>query len=385
MIAMGLHDMAVTAAYTGGASLIVAIVGFVVLRKMVRRRLRFQLIGLGVLPVFSVIVGVAVAANEMFLSSHDLSVLVFLVFVGAVIAVAASISLAWAFERSAADVSSLAGTLADPGKSSMPRRTIVTGELHDLAQQLASVSAQLEASRQRERALDAARREVVAWVSHDLRSPIASVRAMAEALEDGVVDDEASVHRYHRAIRQESDRLGSLVDDLFELSRINAGAVNADQPFVPLAELITEVLGTVEPAASSKGLAVVSPINDLPDVLVPAPDLRRVIRNLLDNALRHTPVGGTVTVDASIVGDGEDIELSVADQCGGIPPDDLPRVFEVAFRGDVARSRDRAGGGLGLAIAKGLLEAHAGSIHVTNRVDGCRFVVRLPVMQRQPL
>jgi signal transduction histidine kinase len=322
-------------------------------------------------------VGISLAANKMFVSSHDSTVLTVVLVVSGVAAILASWYLGRAFARSVDSVGEMAVGLLE---STPPKEApyLVTKELRSLATDLTSVSNALESSRQRERSLDAARRELVAWVSHDLRSPIAAIRAMSEALEDGVVDDELSVSRYHRAIRQESERLGLLVDDLFELSRISAGAVDGKQPFVPLAELVLDVLDAAEPSAAAKGVAVVSPVRDLPDVLVPASDLRRVIHNLLDNAVRHTPSGGTVTLDATVK--GAYVELSVADQCGGIPPADLPRVFEVAFRGDAARTRDQAGGGLGLAIARGLVEAHDGSIHVDNANDGCRFTLQLPVV-----
>jgi signal transduction histidine kinase len=382
---MPMHDLLVCALLAGASSFVVAAVGLVILRRMRRRRLLAQLLAIVTVTLVSAIVGIGVAAQQMFLSSHDLSVLTVVLLVSSAVSVIAAVVLGRAFERSIAEVTGMANTLVDRGASGVavaPRpRTMVTGELQGLATELASVSQQLDASRRRELALESARRELVAWVSHDLRSPIASVRAMAEALEDGVVDDEASVHRYHHAIRLESERLGSLVDDLFELSRINAGAIDAGQTFVPLVELVSEVLASVEPSAAAKGLAVVSPIDELPNALVPAADLRRVLHNLLDNAVRHTSVGGTILLAAEVDHARQLLELEVADQCGGIPPADLPRVFEVAFRGDAARTRDRSGGGLGLAIAKGLLEAHAGSIQVSNRADGCRFVVTLPLIE----
>jgi signal transduction histidine kinase len=236
----------------------------------------------------------------------------------------------------------------------------------------------LDASRTRERALDASRRDLIAGVSHDLRSPIASIRAMSEALEDGVVDDDASVQRYHRAIRVESERLGALVDDLFELSRITAGVLDTDQPCVPLGELVADVVSAAQPAASTKGVRIANLLDEIPGVLVPASDLRRVLHNLLDNAVRHTRHGGTIVVDGELV--GRTAQVFVTDECGGIPEADLARVFDVAFRGDAARTRDNGGGGLGLAIAKGLLEAHRGSIEIANRAPGCRFTLELPVL-----
>jgi signal transduction histidine kinase len=379
---MPMNDILVTALLAGVASFVVAGIGLVALRRMRRRRLLSQLLAISTVTVVSAVAGIALAAQQMFLSSHDLSVLTVVLIVSSAVSVIAAVLFGRAFEKSAADVTGLASTLVDGSAHGVrPAGRYVTGELQSLATELASVSAQLDASRRREKALESARRELVAWVSHDLRSPIASVRAMAEALEDGVVDDAASVHRYHHAIRLESERLGSLVDDLFELSRISAGAIDASQTFVPLVELVSEVLESVEPSAAAKGIGVVSPIDELPNALVPAADLRRVLHNLLDNAVRHTTAGGTILLGAVVDASGQNVELEVSDQCGGIPAADLPRVFDVAFRGDIARTRDRSGGGLGLAIAKGLLEAHAGSIHVANQADGCRFVVTLPLIE----
>jgi len=129
--------------------------------------------------------------------------------------------------------------------------------------------------------------------------------------------------------------------------------------------------------ARGKGVAVVDEVGPLPAVDVPAHEWARVLHNLLDNAIRHTPSGGRVVVNSQVEPDGT--LLAVIDECGGIPDDDLDRVFDVAFRGDAARSRDGRGGGLGLAIAKGLVEAQAGSIDVANHARGCCFTVRLPL------
>lgn len=375
---MGLRDYLICFAYTTVASLAVTLGGLVVLKRIRRRRLFWQLVVLASVTVLATATGIGFAARHMFLSSHDLQVLAFVLAIAAIMSVGAAMALARGFERSISEVAELATGLTRPSTPTGASRPLVTGELQSLAAELAAVSAQLEDSRQRAAALDAARRELVAWVSHDLRSPIASVRAMAEALEEGVVTDDPSVDRYHTAIRKESERLGSLVDDLFDLSRITAGAIDRDQTFVPLAELVSETLVSIESSASIRGIVVACPAADLPDALVPSSDMRRVLHNLLENAVRHTRPGGTVVLDGRVA-DGM-LRLEVSDECGGIPEADLPRLFEVAFRGDASRQRDQAGGGLGLAIAKGLLEAHDGSIAVANRANGCRFVVNLPMV-----
>jgi signal transduction histidine kinase len=290
----------------------------------------------------------------------------------------AALYLADMYERDTRDVGVLAARIAEPSTSAAPPGPLASRDLQRLADQLADVSARLDASRQRERAIDASRRELVAWISHDLRSPIASVRALAEALDDGMVSDPADVERYHRAIVHESQRLGALVDDLFELSRLASGEEPVDQPYVPVGELVSAVLAGVAPTAAVGGVAVSVSAEELPTVLVPANDVRRVLRNLLDNAVRHTPAGGRVFLDVRC--ENRRLELTVADECGGIPEADLGHVFDVALRGDEARSRDGGGGGLGLAIAKGLVEGRAGTIEVANRATGCRFTVHLPVV-----
>ena len=267
-------------------------------------------------------------------------------------------------------------------RSARRRRPATRASSTDLARQLAEVSSRLAESRQRERALDSSRRELIAWVSHDLRSPLATIRAVAEALDDGIVDDATTVARYHHQIRQDAERLTVLVDDLFELSRINSGAVGRDRQEVRLRELVGDVIVEARPRAEVKGVELVDRMSELPTIPVSSQELRRALHNLIDNAIRHTPPGGTVVIET--LADDEGALLSVVDECGGIPESDLTRVFDVAFRGDQARAKDDRGGGLGLAIAKGLVEAHQGSIEVANQSPGCRFTVRLPMASPRP-
>jgi signal transduction histidine kinase len=252
-------------------------------------------------------------------------------------------------------------------------------ELATLASELSATSAKLAEAQQQAAALERNRRELVAWVSHDLRTPLAGIRAMVEALEDGVVTDSATIARFHRTMRQEADRLAGLVDDLFELSRIQAGALGLAMEWVALDELVSEAIAGVSIAATAKGVSlqgVVEPPS--PVVSLSTPEMTRVVRNLLDNAIRHTPAGGTVRLEAGLDPRGGAAVVSVVDRCGGIPERDLDHVFELAYRGDAARTPG-GGAGLGLAVARGLVEAHQGEISVRNEADGCRFTVRLPL------
>jgi signal transduction histidine kinase len=235
-------------------------------------------------------------------------------------------------------------------------------------------------ARERERAAEASRRELVAWISHDLRTPLAGIRAMAEALADGVVSSPSEVAGYANRIGGESRRLSGMVDDLFELSRITAGALQLTMSQVALREVVSDVLAAQAPVAHRKRVRVLANAATAPVVLGSDPELARVVRNLVSNAIRHTPPDGTVAVQVDV--DGGDAVLAVDDGCGGIPDAELSRVFDVAFRGSAARTPsrdDEVGGGLGLAIAKGLVEAHKGRIDAQNHGPGCRFEVRLPL------
>lgn len=237
--------------------------------------------------------------------------------------------------------------------------------------------------REQERAAERSRRELVAWVSHDLRTPLAGIRAMAEALSDGVVTGQADVARYAEQIGCETNRLARMVDDLFEMSKINAGALRLDLEPVDLRELIDEVLAANRPTADRAQVALRA---EQPDsrIVVAASDqaLGRVLTNLVSNAIAHTPPGGEVAISAG-ASDGQ-AWARVDDTGPGIAEADLPRIFEVAYRGTAARSPVAAdgvptGSGMGLAIAAGLVEAHHGDITVENLDQGCRFEVRLPL------
>ncbi|GAB2956250.1 HAMP domain-containing histidine kinase [Amycolatopsis acidiphila] len=235
-------------------------------------------------------------------------------------------------------------------------------------------------ARERERAAEAARRDLVAWISHDLRSPLAGIRAMAEALADGIVVEKDEVTDYAARISGETSRLSGMVNDLFELSRITAGALRLTMSAVPLQDVISEALAAQTIVANQKKVQVLADADVWPVVTGSDPELTRIVRNLVSNAIRHTPPDGTVAIRVGI--DGSEALLAVDDSCGGIPEDEIERVFEVAFRGTQARTPDHSGttgGGLGLAIAKGLVEAHRGQIDVRNHGDGCRFEVRLPL------
>ena len=341
------------------------------------RPLAVQIVVVAATAAAAVLVGILLAARAMFVSTHDLRALLVILAAGGTAAVAASLLLAGRLGQASIDLRNLSGSLAEWEEP--PPDLRLPSELAEVADHLTATWGQLAEARERERAMDASRRQLVAWVSHDLRTPLSGIRAMIEALEDGVVSEPERVARYHSTIRQEAERLTHLVDDLFELSRIQTGALALDLQRVGLADLISDAIAGVGVTADARGVRLEGELHQpAPEVSASVPDLSRVIRNLLDNAIRHTPAGGQVRVEAATV--GHHAVLSVHDTCGGIPPDEIDRVFDLAFRGDDARTpAGDGGGGFGLAIARGLVEAHAGDIEVANESDGCRFTVRLPL------
>ncbi len=255
-----------------------------------------------------------------------------------------------------------------------------------LARRITERNLALERKRASERAAEASRRQLVAWISHDLRTPLAGIRAMSEALEDAVITEPSEIASYAKRISGETSRLSTMVDDLFELSRINAGALILCRERVSTEELVAQAVEATAPAARQRGVHLVAePCDSWPVVLGSDPELTRVLRNLLVNAIRHTPNEQTVAVHTGRV--GAFACLTVQDACGGIAEEDIGQVFQTAFRGRPARSPEPSalaispGAGLGLAIARGLVEAHGGQIRVENRYPGCRFEVTLPLAE----
>jgi signal transduction histidine kinase len=245
-----------------------------------------------------------------------------------------------------------------------------------LQRQVQHTAAALNVARERERALEDARRELVAWVSHDLRTPLAGLRAMAEALEDGVASEPEA---YYKQIGASVQRLSAMVDDLFDLSRLQAGAVRRGTEPVELTALVAGCLDALEPLASARGVQLVPHVHDALVTRGDPAQLDRALTNVVANAIRYSPQGGRVDVHVARSADGA-AEIAVNDQCGGIPDDVLPRVFDVGYRGNSARTADDAAGGagLGLAITRGVVEAHHGTVGAGNRGAGCRFWLRLP-------
>jgi signal transduction histidine kinase len=296
----------------------------------------------------------------------------------AVTGVVAMVTAVLAMRSVSRDNAVLRAAIADVGEGRVPTdEHRLSGDLARARRELQEAAVQLAEARRREQALESSRRQLVSWVSHDLRTPLAGLRAIAEALEDGVVDDPAL---YYKRIHESVTRLSRMVDDLFDLSRIQAGGVSPQIERVPLADLASDVVAALEPLATASHVSLRASVDATPSVLGNNHELNRALTNLVANAVRHTRDEGCVGVHVGVV-NGQ-AEMRVQDECGGIDGRDLERVFEVGFRASTAREADGpnpAGAGLGLAITKGIVDAYGGTVDVQNAGPGCVFRVRLPL------
>ena len=219
-----------------------------------------------------------------------------------------------------------------------------------------------------------ARRELVAWASHDLRTPLASLKAMIEALEDGL----AEPAEYVQAIRTQTEILSGLVEDLFELARIDAGALTLELHDAPLGELVSRCLSSLDAEARAREVELESRVSSDPVVRIAPDKVERILMNLLTNAVRHSQPNGEVAV--VVEPNSDHVVVSVEDTGAGLPPGASQRMFDRFWREDESRARSSGGAGLGLAIARGLVQAHGGTIWAENRSGGgARIAFTLPL------
>jgi len=374
-------DLTYITEWVAGAAMFTTAIGVVGQRALARRSIGTQVTLVALVTVVTALAAVGVISFRMFdVGNRD--VMLELMGIAGLAGLAVALVIGRSVTRATRRLLAAVREVGDSGIYTPPSVTLPT-ELAGLSHGLAEVHDRLGRARAREQALEASRRELVAWVSHDLRTPLAGLRAMAEALEDQVVTDPREVSRYHSQIRLETDRLASMIDDLFQLSKIHAGALRLSPRPVGLEDLIAEVAASTEPVARAKGVRLTGAAAPGMGVLIDQAEFGRAVRNLVTNAIRHTPRGGTIEVIGMITGGLACV--SVSDECGGIPQDDLPRVFDVAFRGESARTPDPSGGaGLGLSIARGIVEAHSGKITVRNTGPGCQFLISLPLARPAP-
>lgn len=340
-----------TAIAVGLLTLAVGLVAVLLLRLL--PSLRLQLAGLAALSVCLPLASVLLSGWVAFHMGDDVKILAVSA-ASATVAIVAGLVLAHSIVGSVERVRDASARLAG-GDLAVRAPESGPTEVADLAASFNEMAESLE------RLFDA-RRELVAWASHDLRTPLANMQAMLEALEDGLVEPETTLP----VLREQVGVLSSLVDDLFELARIDAGALTLELRAAPLEPVVESCLRGVEADARRRGIDLAASVPDDVTARCAPEKIERVLFNLLTNALRHTPSDGSVAVRVEQV--DREVQVSVEDTGEGLGAEARSRMFDRFWRGDPARSA--RGAGLGLAIARGLVEAHGGRIWAEDRPGG---------------
>ena len=354
----------------GSTSAASAVIGFISHQLGWWRQLRTlnQTLTLGyILAAALTLLNVWITARLMFINAHDLTLAGLLLLFAGGISIAFGYFLSTSITQTLRELVRAAHRLSE-GDFGARVPSAGRDEVAQLAQAFNAMAARLEQANAEAKKLDAARRDLVAWASHDLRTPLASLRAMLDALADGVVTEPETVARYVRQSQAEITRMSELIDNLFELAQLDTGNLVLRCEVSSLADLISDTLEGFTPRTQAQGLILTGVVAADVDPVWMAPEkISRVLQNLIENAIRHTPPGGAIRLHAER--QAHDVVVSVKDTGEGIAPEDLPRVFDRFYRGDAARARRQprngtagGGAGLGLAIAKGLVEAHGGRI-----------------------
>ncbi len=335
------------------------------------------LLGVYVLSSVLTFINIWLTARLMFASYHDLLLATILLVYAGGIAIVIGYFFASALTERLHRVETAAEAISE---GELETRLPVRGrdEIAQLAGSFNQMAEKLEAADRQRRQVEQLRRDLIAWISHDLQTPLASIRAVIEALADGVVEDPETAQRYLRAAKRDTESLSTLIDDLFQMAQLDAGGLQLDLADNSLSDLISDTLESFSEAARNKGIDLSGSVSpDVDPVWMDAQRIGRVLNNLVSNALRFTPTEGKVWVQAGL--SGRDVLVEVSDNGEGIPAQDLPLIFERFYRGEKSRSRITGGAGLGLAIARGIVQAHGGEIHVESEPgQGTKFSFTLP-------
>ena len=337
-------------------------------------------LGLGVM-----LINLLMASVLMFISPHDLALLSVLVVFSTLVALGFGSFVA---RSMTGDLDQLVAAAEKVAAGDLTAQAQVRSgdEVEMLADTFNRMVRRLDEAEKREREAAEARRTLIAGISHDLRAPLTSMLAMVEAIEDGVIKDPAEVQRYLRLMRLEVQDLSQLAGDLFELTQLGDRQVTWQVEPGSLRDLISDTLGAMQMVARDKGIVLSGTVDpEVDPVLMNTRRMQRALYNLLDNGIRHTPAGGSVSVSAWPLAREQAVRVVVADTGFGIPASEIDTIFEPYQQGRSARAHGHGhghadgGAGLGLAIARGIIEAHGGAIGVESRMgEGSRFVFVLP-------
>ena len=375
------NELGLMALFLGITAFVSALVGYAAYRfgwVNLSPTLRWTLLGGYMLASILTFFNVWFSAELMFASEHDLLLAtVLLVFAGGIATILGYFLSSTLTER----VNLLKSAAERLASGDLQTRVPVSGrdEVAALSTAFNAMAEQLQAADQRQRELESLRRDLIAWVSHDLQTPLTSMRAILEALADGVVDEPEMVKRYLSTAQRDVMSLSALIDDLFQMSQLDAGGFPLHRAEASFSDLVSDTLESFTQLARQREVRLEGEVDpDVDPISMDTQAIGRVLNNLISNALRHTPRGGQVRVQARRARSG--VEVTVSDTGEGIRAEDIPHIFERFYRGDAARSRHRgAGAGLGLAIARGIVRAHGGDIQVSSETGkGTQFTFYIP-------
>ena len=375
-----LVDLALYLSFAGVATLTAGRLAFSFADRALSLSLRLKAFLVAAIAGGVALFNVLIVAELMFLSTeHDLPLLIVVSSFSAAIMLIFSLWGAASLTRRLQAVLAGIRQMAD-GEYGEAVQVAGGDEVAQLSADLNRLAGRLQETAAQRQALDQERRELTAAISHDLRTPLASIRAMTEALADGVVAEGEEKERFYAKIQHEVERLNLLINDLFELAQLDAGAPQLDYRLLSLPEIAADVVDAMQVRAGRDGISLDVRVEGEPR-LVPADGSRieRAAANLVLNALEHTVSGGRVDVAVREEAGGW-LCLSVSDTGEGIAADDLPHIWNRFFQAERSRSngRRRNGAGLGLAIVKGIVEAHGGTVGVESRAGrGSTFTLRL--------
>jgi signal transduction histidine kinase len=368
------------ALYLGVTALVSTLAGFIAYRLGwidFSPTLRWTLLGGYALASLLTFFNVWFSAQMMFASEHDLLLaIILLIFAGGMAMALGYFLSSTVTER----IHTLKGAAEKLAAGDLQTRVPVNGrdEVAALAKTFNQMAEQLQAADTKQRELDTLRRDLIAWVSHDLQTPLTSMRAILEALSDGVVDDPETVKRYLNTAQRDVKNLSALIDDLFQMAQLDAGGFPLHREETSLRDLISDTLESFTELAKQREIKLEGQVESSVDpVVMDTQAIGRALNNLIGNALRHTPNQGRVSVWARRSSRG--VEVTVSDTGEGIRAEDRPYIFERFYRGEKSRSRATGGAGLGLAIARSIVQAHGGDIQVASETGkGAQFTLFIP-------
>ena len=374
------NELGLMALFLGITAFVSALAGYLAYRLgwiNLSPTLRWTLLGGYALASVLTFFNVWFSAKLMFVSPHDLLLaIVLLIFAGGIAMILGYFFSSTVTER----ILSLKHAAEKLANGDLQTRVPVNGrdELSALSITFNQMAEQLQEADQKQRELENMRRDLVAWASHDLQTPLASMRAILEALADGVVDEPDMVKRYLQTAQKDVMSLSALMDDLFQMSQLDAGGFPLNRAPSSLSDLVSDTLESFSELAYRESVKLEGKVEaDVDPVFMDTQAIGRVLNNLISNALRHTSAGGEIRVHAWRTGQG--VEVSVRDTGEGIHAEDIPHIFESFYRGEKSRNRGMGGAGLGLAIARGVVRAHGGDIRVESQWGkGTQFTFYIP-------